>query len=142
LHANRKNASNVSTSETTKGGKPQPSARAGRRSLEWQVRPGNGTLPLVEAVVTGLERLSDMSHAFRGGDARAADVQGEAGTTLLTILAFGDDAFAAVVTLVQSLGFTNVLQEEDPETGLDAVFVLQSHPAPHPLPPKQGRKGA
>ena len=106
------------------------------------MRPGDDTLPLVEAVVAGLVRLSDMSHAFRGGRARAADVQGEAGTTLLTILAFGEDAFAAVVTLVQSLGFTNVLPEEDPETGLDAVFVLQSRPAPHSPPPKQGRKGA
>ena len=119
------------TTETNKSKKLQPSARSGRRSLEWQVRPGHDTPPLVEPIVAGLERLSDMAHAFKGGDARAADVQGEAGTTMLTILAFGDDAFAAVVTLVQSFGFTNVLPAEDPETGLDAVFVPQSRPVPH-----------
>jgi hypothetical protein len=119
-----------------KTGKPQPSAHRGQRSLEWQVRPGHDSAPYIEAVAAGLERLSDMAHAFKGGDARAADVQGDAGTTLLTILAFGDDAFAAVVTLMQSLGFTNVLSAEDPETGLDAVFVPHSRPAP------QRKKGA
>jgi len=68
--------------------------------------------------------------AFEGGAARAACVKGGAGTTMLIILAFGDDVFAQVGALMQSLGLANELPAEDPETGLDAVFVPVRRAAP------------
>jgi len=94
------------------------------------VPAGYETLALVQAVVAAFQRLCETSAAFRGGAARAAEVRGEANTTLVTVLAFGDDAFAAVKTVLQSLGLINVLAEEDPQTGLDAVFVPHGRPAP------------
>jgi len=119
-----------SANETNKSKKPRSLSRAGKRALEWQVQPGQDTDPLVAAVVTGLERLREAAPAFECGAARAACVKGGAGTTMLIILAFGDDVFAQVGALMQSLGLANELPAEDPETGLDAVFVPVRRAAP------------
>jgi len=119
--------SNLSNdANTKKTNQPASSARTGRSSLDWQVQPGQDAHPVVESVVSELHRLRQNERPFTGGAARAMAVQALEGETLLTILAFGDEAFGDLVLLMQSLKFCNVLPSEDPATGLDAVFIPAS----------------
>ncbi|MBW8833030.1 MAG: hypothetical protein JF606_27335 [Burkholderiales bacterium] len=113
----------VSTHTNKANNRPASSARSGRSSFDWQVQPGQETHPLVESVLTGLHRLRETERPFNGGAARAAAVHASEEEPLLTLLAFGDEAFDDLVLLLQSLKFVNVLASEDPATGLDAVFV-------------------
>ena len=112
---------NVSTSASKTNRTATP--RSGRSSFDWQVEPGQDTHPFVETVLTCVRRLREPERPLAGGAARAVAVCASEGQPLLTILAFGDQAFEDLVLLMQSLKFVNVLPLEDPATGLDAVFV-------------------
>ncbi len=116
MEANVSTSANNTTRATT-------SPRSGRSSFDWQVEPGQDTHPFVETVLTCVRRLRETERPFAGGAARAGAVGASEGEPLLTILAFGDQAFEDLVLLMQSLKFVNVLPLEDPATGLDAVFV-------------------
>ncbi|MBW8832683.1 MAG: hypothetical protein JF606_25450 [Burkholderiales bacterium] len=112
----------VSTS-ANKTSRTATTPRSRRSSFDWQVEPGQDTHPLVETVLTCVLRLRKTERPFVGGAARAVAVCACEDTPLLTILAFGDQAFEDLVLLMQSLKLVNVLPLEDPATGLDAVFV-------------------
>lgn len=65
-----------------------------------------------------MNRLRETERPFAGGAARAVAVCAREDTPLLTILAFGDQAFEDLVLLLQSLKLVNVLPLEDPSTPL------------------------
>ena len=99
------------------------SARAGRRSLDWHIEPGQEAHAIVTTVLSGLNCLLDTERPFSRGATRAVGVHAGEDELLMMILAFGDAAFEDLRLLMQSLNFVNVLPREDPATGLDALYV-------------------
>jgi len=107
---------------TTEEPEFDPAAKR-RPVLDWVVHVSlERPTSTLSSVLLTLEAARDGTLELERGSARAAliEVEGEAA---VTVLAFGKQAFELVSEAMQRLGYVNRLLEEDPNTGLDALFV-------------------